>query len=270
MLDIVWLFTLNLNSNWRDIDDTVRIFDFKSYILRYWFHIISLIFQFCSVYQTVVIAVFRFAAIYWPFKASKYLTNASAAVATVTCLLIAVAVHIPMLLHGVSHSHTDIYHFQSDIHTNNTGKYWYLPSYMKNAEEMKVFFHGYHMIVYHLLLFLVIPFCILLVLNVLLLHELRRGGSQHDEENKAVTKVVVALILVFLFSYSVKPVYMMDVHWFNGQIMNHFARSSCREYFTVSALVQILPLMNSTVNFVLYIGLRQSFRQQFISMFRCN
>ena len=268
----VWLGYLGLYKDWKAIDHSVYIFDLKNYIVKYWFYIISLIFQFCSVYQTLVIAVFRFAAIYWPFKATKYLTNTTARLATSSCLLIAVAVHLPAILHGVMQIHTkgDVDLFRSNINNTEAEFYPYMPSYLKDKDKIQAFFHGYHMIFYHILVFLAIPFCILLTLNVLLLRELYMNGSRHKQENNAVTKVVVALITVFLLSYSVKPLYMIDVHWLKGQMMNRFARSSCGAYFTVSVLIQVLPLLNSTVNFLLYFGLRPSFRQQFYSMFSAN
>lgn len=101
-----------------------------------------------------------------------------------------------------------------------------------------------------------------------MLKELFKSNIPHGEENRAVTKVVVGIVFVFLISYIIKPLYITDIYYFNGGIMDSIAHSSCGGYFTVSIIVVILPALNSVVNFPLYIGLRKTFRDQFLSMFQ--
>lgn len=81
-------------------------------------------------------------------------------------------------------------------------------------------------------------------------------------------QVVVAIVSVFLISYIVKPIYIVDIFYFNGRIVNFIAGASCGLYFTVSVLIIVLPTLNSIVNFLLYMGLRKSFRRQFLALFK--
>ena len=57
-------------------------------------------FQIASVYQTTVIATFTCIAIRRQFQAPQLLTTTTAAVATGSCLLLGVAVHVPAFIAG--------------------------------------------------------------------------------------------------------------------------------------------------------------------------
>lgn len=274
-----WMLTLSLReltAHWHRIDSTAHFvtFDFtvasawRSYlnIGQYWLYALSVIFQMCSVYQTIAVATFRFVAVYWPFRAARWLTHRAAGATTACCLLLALAAHAPTLLYGVWLVHMISYAHQPARINAATKAHWYLPSYFESEAAFSSFFHMYHMVSYHVLLFFALPFLLLLALCVGLLYQLRKTRAQHSGENKAVTKVVVAVVMVFLVSYSVKPLYMVDVHWLDGALINQVAWFSCGAYFTASIAVILLPLVNSTLNFLLYVGLRRSFRKRFLAM----
>ena len=244
----------------------------------YWLHITALVFQIASVYQTVVIATFRCIAIRRPFQASQLLTYRRVAVASTFCLLLGVILHVPSYLAAVSlpgaincemklidneYTYGEVKKCKSNSRFNINN-----PLFTLSDSAFFNFYHSYHIILYTIILFLVLPFGVLLILNTLMLKALyNERDTPHDQENKAVTKVVITIVSLFLVTYIIKPAYIIDIYYFKGNVMNSVAFSSCGGYFIISILVIILPTLNSVVNLLVYLGLRKTFRQQFVEMF---
>lgn len=134
--------------------------------------------------------------------------------------------------------------------------------------KFRIFYLG---AAYYILAMFLIPFVSLLILNILLIRTVRQANDAIRLDNNTrpsnrsdtsdVTKVVTAIISVFLFSYLpymsvgilqiaiildrkvIKLTYQCSMQWFY--------------YFIVIPL----PLVNSSVNFIIYFVLRKSYRK---------
>ena len=181
--------------------------------------------QMCSVYQTTVIAIFRFVAVQWPFHSDHFLTHKNAIASTMTVVLMSLLAHISAVLGGIqltaASTCKDKYK-DNDIFTEDTCitdlyyNHMSVPYYYNSTEAFMEHFEVYHVIVYHIILFLALPFTLLLILNIAMLRNLYNSSFPHDEQNRAVTKVVVGIVTVFLITYVVKPLYITDVYFYDG------------------------------------------------------
>lgn len=268
----------SLMKTWENIDPTVYI-DTIHYTAIYWIHVMALISHVVSVYQTTVVAAFRCIAIKWPFRSEQLLNYNTASVVTLVCLLLGIICHVPsfivltvlpdILVCYIKHYYDFAY--SSDEYEQclyNITQTQNNPWNILSPTTFQYSYHYYHIIAYSIILFLGLPFIILVLLNTVMLRELYSNSDilSHDDENKAVTKTVVAIVSVFLICFSVKPFYIVDIFYFGGQLMGTIALSSCGGYFTVSLIVIILPTLNSGVNFLLYFGFRKTFRDRFLSL----
>lgn len=264
----------------------------KDTTAMYWFHILARLFQMTSVYQTLAIAIFRTLAVYRPFMMNKYLNLKVAVVCTSCCLILSTLLHVPNIAVGVAsykiqeantcredfmnlndttkRNFTVYKNCVKDVTTNIIANNPMYSAFMK--DRFKSFFEIYHIILYNVVMFMALPFVLLLILDVLLLRELWKNTSSDDitAENKAYTKIIVTVVTVFLISFSVKPLYIIDIFYLKGKMMELAALNSCTGYFILSVIIIALPVLNSIVNFWVYFSLRKLFREKMMGVFKCR
>ena len=130
------------------------------------------------------------------------------------------------------------------------------------------FIIAYHKIFYSLCMFLILPFGILLILSIAIMAELwkQRTHTENQQDcmkkarqqyNITVTRVIIMIILVFLVTYILKPVYVMDTYIFKW-----------RGSVGPQLLVFFLPALNSVVNFYVYFTIQKSFWREFFSLWK--
>ena len=191
--------------------------------------------------QTVVIGVSRYIAVCHPFLALRIGTMKYARIATLLVAALSIFIHLP---------------------------YYALVSESLIQYITLEFIIAYHKIFYSLCMFFILPFGILLILSLAIMAKLWKQRThtenQQDrmikarqQENMAVTRVIIIIILVFFLTYILKPVYVTDTYIFKW---------SGNE--ATQLLVFFLPAFNSVVNFYVYFTMQKSFRREFFSLWR--
>ena len=200
-------------------------------------------FQMCSVFQTVIIGVFRYIAVCRPFLAPRICTMRFAKMATLFSAALSILIHVP---------------------------YYVLVTESLIQSITLEFITGYHKIFYSLCMFLILPFSVLLILSIVIMAELWKDRKNTDnqldpmekarhQENVAVTKVIVIVILVFLVTYIAKPVYVLD----KGLLMEGGIAVGLAQI-----ALFIIPTFNSLINFYVYFMMQKSFRRDFLSLWK--
>ena len=219
---------------------------FHDYITTVTYEIfcLSKTFQMCSVFQTVVIGIFRCIAVCRPFLAPRICKMKFARMITVFPATLSILIHLP---------------------------YYVLASKSLIQSITIDFITAYHKIFYNLCMFFILPFSILLILNGAIMVELWRDRGQtrnqqdstqkaRHQENMAVTRVIIVVILVFLVSYITKPLYAMSTNIFNilGNPVVELAQLA----------IFFMPAFNSVVNFYIYFTMHKTFRKELFSLWR--
>ncbi|XP_021345153.1 FMRFamide receptor-like [Mizuhopecten yessoensis] len=110
-----------------------------------------------------------------------------------------------------------------------------------------------------------IPLTMLMTLNVLILIELKRmqirrkrmGTEPRAMSEKAnITKTIVLIVAVFTFVQTLGFISQLD-YWINDYDQTHL----------LGTVVNFLYVVNSSINFVIYIAMGKKFRQNFLALF---
>ena len=211
--------------------------------------------RFCTIYMTVLIAFMHYIAVCKPFKAAKICTKKNAWIAMATGLTLNITIHIPMLCIYNSFDITDG-KFVVDY-----GQLFFSDSYQ----------YGYELVFLQMLTFGLIPlsaFAFCTVKIIVGLPKPSSDGTQTElsaaqrKEAKDVTRVVVAILVVFIFTNI--PRCVTDII----NEVNRFYHAMESLGYVFSVVSYLLLMLNSSINFVIYYLLRASFRKELKCLFR--
>lgn len=217
------------------------------------------IMRLASVWMLIVIAFFRYMAVCVPMKVKLYCTYKNARRCVIAILILDLAIHIPF------------YFEKKLVRIENTTSHYYLDyTDWGNSSE----FHVYAHVVYTGCMFFVLPFLSLIFFSIQMIRTL--CGNQREKyfalphlkhEASDVTKVVIAIIVVFLISYTPYLIWTID-SLIPGR-REKLASGACF-IFLYRYTLDLFLYVNSSVNFFIYLTLRKQFRYSITELFRCH
>ena len=126
-------------------------------------------------------------------------------------------------------------------------------------------------LLYGIVLFSFLPFLLVCVWNILIIVKLIRHRSQapsatvnQSATHHRTTAMLLAVVVTFMVLYIPAPVlYIVSI-----QLEEDFYNITQLELYIVSQIVLLCPVVNSSVNFFLYIIWGRTFRTRFLSMIK--
>ncbi|KAL8600627.1 hypothetical protein ACOMHN_030283 [Nucella lapillus] len=207
--------------------------------------------QACNVWITVSVSVERYIAICHPFRASRLCTRRKTLIVIASITLVSVLYNIPRLFATYARE------CQEGEQTSGGSCYYLADTDLGRAYWYKTV---YFSILYTILIF-VIPLAALFILNVFLIQELmrmqrRRSGTNiHDENEANLSLILVLIVVVFILCQSPGLVSQFDIFQF----------STFLKWIAVSNLLFVI---NSAVNFLIYTAFGSKFRKVLLCVFR--
>ncbi|CAH1783894.1 unnamed protein product [Owenia fusiformis] len=233
----------------------------SSYIRAY-LHIASIVmnmFLFSSVWVTVMLAVERYIAICKPFFARLMCTVKRAILFICLIFAISIIIKIPSFFEFQIMTEVDPLTNITFVHVKNT----------------ELFDNATYMVIYTSiidgLLFTVLPFILLVVLNVYLICEVRRSSSflrrntLNDSDNSIqkeefqITLMLISVIVVFFICQAPMVIFTSLFNLNKTRIINTITPT----LFTFMSVSKLLITIKSAVNFVLYCWFSEKFWQTF-------
>lgn len=207
--------------------------------------------QLGTVWTMVLVAANRYVAVCRPLHAARLCSKRNVKrqiLAMVVCIFV---FNIPRFVE---------YHFVSVTENNAT-----VPAKSVNVglASHRLYNIVYENVAYCLFVYLV-PLGILIVLNVHLIHELKRAqysrrsllGRSSAEENN-ITLVMVVIIVSFIVCET--PASINQVLFY---VVDEYQRKNCSSYSRYSHISNLLITTNSALNFAIYCLFRRQFRQE--------
>ena len=229
------------------------------YLIKY-LHPFAYVSQLCAVWITVLLAIHRYIAICKPFRASRWNRMARARIQVALVVIGAMAFNLPRFFQVDIVRRTEV-----DSQNNET-------IFVYSIRETTIGEHTLFGKVYTNMLYtiigLVIPLVLLVFLNSRLIREIRlvkkrtriQGHPEFEDNN--VTLIMVVIIIVVLVCHTPDRIFQVtkdftDVH-----------KTSCGHLlFYVLNACNLLIIINSSTNFIIYYVMRRGFRQILLKRF---
>lgn len=227
-------------------------------VLWYIVQKLSGISRFASVWMLIIIAFFRYMAVCVPMKVKLYCTARNARLCVIAIFVLDVAMHIPF------------YFDDKPERMENSSEYSIVKTAWGNSKHYYIYAH----IIYVGCMFFVLPFLSLIFFSIQMIRTL--CGNQREKyfslphlKNEAsdVTKVVIAIIVVFLISYT--PYMLWTIDSFIPERRDKLDSGSCANLLYLYTF-DLFLYVNSSSNFFIYLWLRPQFRNDVIELFVCS
>ena len=208
-----------------------------------------------TLWVTVLIAVNRYIIVCLPFRAAQWCTVSKVKIQLAVVLVFAILYNIPKFAEGI------VVHSVSNNGT--THKAYAMNSKLGSDELYNIIYSN----VVYTIFMLVLPITILIVLTIRLIAamkahrrmqiKMRRLHNQHHDTN--VTFVLVIVVIVVIACQL--PALVNQVLW---NVLPNEARNCGGSHFYVRPIANMLVILNSAVNFVIYTLFNKSFRDVLI------
>lgn len=228
------------------------------YIQNYGWPLVYIV-QTLTVYVTVLVAANRFIAVCFPFHAHRFCSKNIVKFQLICIVLGAVIYNIPRFFD---------YNYKVVNHTDPDTNETVMEEVNFGLAGSKAYNIAYENIAYCLFVFL-IPLTILIIFNVLLLNELKSAKKHRKsitrrkptKEENNITLVMVVIILMFIVCQT--PASINQILYY---IVPQETRITCGHYLRYYHICNLLIIINSSVNFIIYCVFRRQFRQQFLAL----
>ncbi len=215
--------------------------------------------QMGTVWMMVLIATNRYIAVCKPLHAPRLCTKGNVQVQILIMSLFIIAYNIPRFF-----EYKYVY-----INVTSTENITEVQEQNIGLQSKVIYNILYENVSYCLFVFL-IPLIVLVVLNVHLVRELKAAQKSREaltsrtstEENN-ITLVMVVIILVFIVCQT--PSALNQILYY---IVEDKQKQTCSHYMKYYHICNLLIIMNSSMNFVIYCVFRRQFQQDLWALFR--
>lgn len=221
-------------------------YGYSSIVLVYIFPLAS-VSQTATIWVTVLVAVNRYIAVCKPYQAPRLCTVRQAKIQLATVLILAVLYNVPKF----AESYVEYDPVENCLKPRHT-----------ELGDSFIFMLIYDNILY-MIFMMILPLLILSVLNIRLvkaLKELSRKRAEmqsaRQQQDNNVTLVLIIVVLVFIICQT--PALANKFMW---SVLDNDARACGGFQFYFSRLSNVLVIINSAVNFVIYFFFNTRFRQ---------
>lgn len=207
--------------------------------------------QSCNVWITVSVSVERYIAICHPFRAARLCTRRKTLLVIAVITVVSILYNVPRLFAAYARKCSE---YEA---TAGADCYYLEDTALGRTYAYKTV---YTTVLYTILIF-VVPLSSLFILNIFIIQELMRmqkrrcGTNIHDENEANLSLVLVLIVVVFIFCQSPGLVSQFDI----------FDLSTFMKWLAVSNL---LFVVNSAVNFLIYTAFGSKFRKVLLRVFR--
>ncbi len=213
-----------------------------------------------SMAMTVLLTVHRYIAVCHPHKARLWCTPTKTRVHIIVLVLVAVITQLPLYFdHYLARGRDPV--------TNSTVLYW---AYT-DLGHSRLYQILYKITFYYVCVYLV-PLTLLIVLTVFLIRALKRAqrfrqdsaSSQTRTSTSDINNILVSVVVLYLLCQPWEPVRRVIEAVYPGQPQC----GQLRFYF--DELPALLSVVNSSLNFVIYVALGRQIRRMLWGLFRCS
>lgn len=209
--------------------------------------------QMITIWLTVVISFNRFVAVCLPYKAPSFCNVKNVYKEIAVVVIAALVYNIPKF-------------FEIEIERNAESQSFRGKRTALGGNEMYRFIYGD--IFYHTTTF-VIPLFMLIIMNtrVIIVYKetrkrKRRMTSRRSENENNITLIMIIVIIIFLSCHT--PARLV-------QIILSYSFNHCKEYsYYLIHFSNVLEVLNSSVNFIVYFVFRKSFRDIICGHLSCS
>ncbi|CAG5124409.1 unnamed protein product [Candidula unifasciata] len=221
-----------------------------------------------AIWLTIALAIFRYIFICKPTRGSYYCSQQRACYVVVTVIILTIVLCIPnYTINTYQFHHTANETFLINISTES----YYYPDIRMATPEFKMIFLVNNWV--QAILIKLVPCFMLVTLTLLLLNAMhnayrkrlklksqgRRAESDKHGEHNRTTGMLLAVVILFTITELPQGILTL---------MNIFVDCfTTTVYYKLGDLLDIMALINNSVNFVLYCTMSKQFRTTFASIF---
>ena len=215
--------------------------------------------QMGTVWMMVLIATNRYIAVCKPLHAPRLCRKRNVKVQILIMTVFIIAYNIPRFFE-YKYTYVNVTTTENTTETNE----------VNIGLQSKVIYNILYENVSYCLFVFLIPLIVLVVLNVHLVRELKSAQKSREaltsrtstEENN-ITLVMIVIILVFIVCQT--PSALNQILYY---IVDDKLKETCSHYMKYYHICNLLIIMNSSMNFVIYCVFRRQFQQDLWALFR--